>query len=130
MKVFTKASIEELHSKVNLAKLVKSLGITDFQDNTYLGICPICKNTNSFAIENVRDKCYCFECEFNGNSIDLLMSVKLIPFDDAVLELAKMFDVKMDYKEYDKFPRSKYDNRNKPDLHEFLSLIKQLEEML
>lgn len=121
---FSDESLEELQNKIDLEEVVKSLGVTCFQNLDSLGRCPICQHFECFAMEKqLCKKCFCFHCGFKGSAIDLLMAKKLISFKEAVLELAKMFNVKMEYSIFE--AKTNHSNRNR-----ILEILDELQELI
>lgn len=59
--------------------------------------CPFCKQPSMIAFNE--QTCWCYYCEYQGNSIDLLMSDRGWPFDATLEFLIKLFKINVDIRE-------------------------------
>lgn len=91
---YTKESLDELRSKVDLLEVVSSSIKLERSGTYYKGLCPFHnEKTPSFLLQKGDHHYHCFGCGAHGDAIAFLMNYMKMSFAEAVKFLAEKFGV-------------------------------------
>ncbi len=87
-------TIEEVKTKVDIIEVVGEHVVLKRRGKDYLGTCPFHQEkTPSFSVSPTKQMYYCFGCQAGGNAITFLMELGKQSFTEAVLDLARKYQV-------------------------------------
>ncbi|MDE7162047.1 MAG: DNA primase [Anaeroplasmataceae bacterium] len=86
----TQEEINRVIESTDMVELVSPYVKLTKQGKNYKGLCPFHnEDTPSFVVSQDKHLAHCFGCSKGGNPIQFLMDIKMIPFGEALHELAK-----------------------------------------
>lgn len=59
----------------------------------YKGQCPFCEDSDAFKVYPDSNRAHCFNCQWNGDAIDLVSTIKGISFQESIKWLARIFEI-------------------------------------
>jgi len=87
---------EQILDRCDIREIVEETISLRKQGSRYFGCCPIHKEkTPSLAVEPDRQHWHCYGCHKGGNVIDFVMETQGLAFWDAMVYLAKKYDIKI-----------------------------------
>lgn len=93
-------TIEEVKLRADIVDVVSEHVALKKQGKDYMGLCPFHKEkTPSFSVSRGKQLWHCFGCNESGNVFQFLMQLNRTSFQDAVLELARDFSVRVKYED-------------------------------
>ena len=108
MGTFSKESLEQLRSRIDLVEVLNPYLKLHRTGSSYKALCPFHEeNTPSFVIQKGDSHYHCFGCGAHGDAIQFLMTHSRMSFVEAVESLADRFHVQLeevDHKEPSKGP--------------------------
>jgi DNA primase len=106
MTLFTKESLEQLRTRVDLVDLVGSHIELKRAGGSYKARCPFHdEKSPSFVIQRGDDHYHCYGCGAHGDAIQFLMAYLKLSFVDSVEALAQRYHVVLDRQEEGKGER-------------------------
>ncbi len=97
MAFFTRASLEELKSRIDLVEVISSHATLSKHGASYKGLCPFHdEKTPSFTVQSGDSHYHCFGCGAHGDAIQFLMDHLKVSFSEAVEILAEQFHVSLE----------------------------------
>ncbi|MEJ6400682.1 DNA primase [Nicoliella lavandulae] len=88
--------IDEVRQSVNITDVVSQYVQLKKQGKNLFGVCPFHEErTGSFSVSEDKQIFHCFSCGRGGNVFKFLMEIKNISFPAAVIEVAKMQNIKL-----------------------------------
>jgi len=97
MPLYTKESLDNLRTRVDLVELVSSYVNMKRSGAVHKGLCPFHEEkTPSFQVQTGDDHYHCFGCGAHGDAIAFLMNQQKMGFVDAVEMLAERFGVHLE----------------------------------
>lgn len=94
MPIYSKASLENLRSKIDLVEVLSSSIEMKRAGAAYKALCPFHdEKTPSFTLQKGDSHYHCFGCGAHGDAIQFLMNYQKLSFSDAVQSLAERFHV-------------------------------------
>jgi DNA primase len=87
-------TIEEVKQRSDIVEIVSDYVVLKKRGQNYLGLCPFHEEkTPSFTVTPSKQMYYCFGCQAGGNGIKFLMELGKQSFSEAVLDLAKRYQI-------------------------------------
>lgn len=97
MAIFSKESLENLRSKVDLVEVLSSHVEFKRAGTAFKALCPFHdEKTPSFTVQKGDTHYHCFGCGAHGDAIQFLISYLKMGFNDAVESLSERFHVVLD----------------------------------
>ncbi|WP_428417474.1 DNA primase [Phocicoccus schoeneichii] len=90
----SKQTIEEIREKTDIVSVISEYIDLEKKGNNYLGLCPFHnEKTPSFNVNPEKDFYHCFGCKAHGSSIDFVMEMDHLDFQQAVQKLGQKVGV-------------------------------------
>jgi len=90
--------LQEIKAAVNIVEIISSHLVLKRKGGNYVGLCPFHdEKTPSFSVNESKQFFYCFGCGAKGDAIAFLMQLNGSSFSDTVRELAKQYDIAVEY---------------------------------
>ena len=90
--------INELRSKADIVEVIYSYIHLTKKGRNYFGLCPFHDDTNpSMSVSSEKQIYKCFVCGNSGNVFNFVMEYEHISFQEAVLNLAKNYNMEGDF---------------------------------
>jgi DNA primase len=87
-------TIEQVKQKADIVDVVADRVVLRRRGKDYVGLCPFHEEkTPSFTVSPNKQMYYCFGCQAGGNAIAFLMEIGKQSFSDAVLDLARRYQI-------------------------------------
>ncbi len=97
MGTFSKASLEQLRSRIDLLEALAPYLELKRSGGSYKALCPFHEErTPSFIVQKGDSHYHCFGCGAHGDAIQFLMTHLKMGFHDAVENLAERFQIKLE----------------------------------
>ncbi|HEY9642284.1 MAG TPA: DNA primase [Coleofasciculaceae cyanobacterium] len=114
-------TIEEVKQRVDIVDVISEHVVLRKRGKDFTGLCPFHDDKSpSFTVSPGKQFYYCFSCGAGGNAIKFLMELGKRSFSDAVLDLAKRYQV----------PIKTLEPAQRQELQRQISLREQLYEVL
>jgi DNA primase len=114
-------TVEEVKSKVDIVETVGEYVVLKKRGKDYQGLCPFHQEKSpSFTVSPAKQMYYCFGCQAGGNAIGFLMELGKQSFTEAVLDLARKYQV----------PVRTLEPEKQQEIQRQISLREQLYEIL
>lgn len=114
-------TIEAVKEKADIYEIVSERVILKRRGKNFVGLCPFHEEkTPSFNVSPSKQMYYCFGCGASGNAITFIMEIGKHSFVDAVLELAKRYQV----------PIKTLEQEKNKELQQQITLRQQLYEII
>jgi DNA primase len=114
-------TIEEVKQRVDIVDVISEHVVLRKRGKDFTGLCPFHDDKSpSFSVSPGKQFYYCFSCGAGGNAIKFLMEIGKRSFSDAVLDLAKRYQV----------PIKTLEPAQRQELQRQISLREQLYEVL
>lgn len=95
-----KATIQKITEAADIVEVVSDYVHLVKRGRNYVGLCPFHnEKTPSFSVNSVRNFCYCFSCKKGGSPVNFIMEKEGLSYRDALLQLAKKYNIKVEEKE-------------------------------
>lgn len=95
--------VEEIKRRVDIVDFISQYVQLKKRGNNYFGLCPFHQEkTPSFAVNPRGNFFHCFGCGESGDVITFFMKIENLEFKDAVIELAKRYNISTNFKEKSK----------------------------
>ncbi len=93
-------SIKNLLDSISVVDVISDYVQLKKRGKNYVGLCPFHnEKTPSFTVSEEKGMFHCFGCGEGGNTLSFLMKHEKYNFVDAIEELAKKFNVQLDYED-------------------------------
>ena len=116
-------TIEAVKEKADIVDVVGEHVVLKKRGREFVGICPFHDDSKpSMTVSPAKQFYYCFSCGAGGNSIKFLMEFQRLSFGEAVLELARKYQLPVetfDGPQQERFQKQLF---RKDNLHNVLSL--------
>ncbi|MBW4618246.1 MAG: DNA primase [Cyanosarcina radialis HA8281-LM2] len=87
-------TIEQVKQRADIVDVVAEQVVLRKRGKDYVGLCPFHdEKTPSFTVSPNKQMYYCFGCQAGGNAIAFLMELGKQSFSDAVLDLARRYQI-------------------------------------
>lgn len=96
------STIQEVGQRADITDIVSRHVSLRKSGKNYIGICPFHQGnpkSTSFNVSPSKQLYHCFSCKAGGNAINFLMMLEQRPFVDVVLQLARDYNVPVQYEE-------------------------------
>lgn len=114
-------TIAEIKERLDILEIVSEHVVLRKRGKDHLGLCPFHEEkTPSFTVSPSKQIYYCFGCSAGGNAISFLMEIGKISYPEALLNLARRYQV----------PIKTVEPEKRQELQRQLSLREQLYEVL
>lgn len=95
-----KATVQKITEAADIVEVVSDYVHLIKRGRNYVGLCPFHnEKTPSFSVNSVRNFCYCFSCKKGGSPVNFIMEKEGLSYRDALLQLAKKYNIKVEEKE-------------------------------
>ncbi len=92
--------VEEIKKRVDIVEFISQYVQLKKRGSNYFGLCPFhTEKTPSFSVNPQGNFFHCFGCGESGDVITFLMKIENLEFKDAVLELARRYDIPIKFSE-------------------------------
>ena len=89
-------TIESVKDRADIVDVVSQYVVLRKRGKEFVGLCPFHdEKSPSFTVSQTKQMYYCFGCQAGGNAIKFLMDVGKRKFPDAVVELARQYQVEV-----------------------------------
>jgi DNA primase len=93
-------SIKNLLDSISIVDVISDYVQLKKRGKNYVGLCPFHnEKTPSFTVSEEKGMFHCFGCGEGGNTLSFLMKYEKYNYVDAIEELAKKFNVQLDYED-------------------------------
>ncbi len=90
--------IQEVKEQTNIIDIVSDYITLNKAGREYQGLCPFHdERTPSFSVSPTKNLAHCFGCGWGGNALKFLMELNRVSFTQAVLELARRSNIRVQY---------------------------------
>lgn len=116
-------TIEAVKEKADIYEIVSERVILKRRGKNFVGLCPFHEEkTPSFNISPSKQMYYCFGCGASGDAIKFIMEIGKHSFVDAVLELAKRYQVPIKTLEPEKNQELQHQITCRQQLYEIIAI--------
>ena len=92
--------VEEIKRRVDIVELISQYVPLKKRGSNYFGLCPFhTEKTPSFSVNPKGNFFHCFGCGASGDAITFIMKIENMDFTDAVKELARRYNIPINFKE-------------------------------
>lgn len=92
----------------------------------YMGCCPIHGERNpSLAVKPATNSWRCFSCKAGGSGIDFVMAKEGLSFSEAVIELAKTFNIEIQYDKKERTEEEREAHRKAESMRAALQVVQE-----
>lgn len=96
-------TIDQVTTIANIVDVVSEYVDLKQAGKSFKGLCPFHEEkTPSFSVSPDKGIYKCFGCGAGGGSVNFIMQIDNLEFPDAIIKLANMFNIKIDFDESDK----------------------------
>ena len=93
-------SIKNLLASISIVDVISDHVQLKKRGKNFVGLCPFHnEKTPSFTVSEEKGMFHCFGCGEGGNTLSFLMKLEKYNYVDAIEELAKKFNVQLDYED-------------------------------
>lgn len=93
-------SIKNLLASISIVDVISDYVQLKKRGKNFVGLCPFHnEKTPSFTVSEEKGMFHCFGCGEGGNTLSFLMKLEKYNYVDAIEELAKKFNVQLDYED-------------------------------
>ena len=93
-------TVQKIKDTANIVEVVSDYVSLTRRGANYMGLCPFHnEKTPSFSVSPRRNFCYCFSCHKGGSPVNFIMEKEGISYHEALLQLAKKYNIRVEEKE-------------------------------
>ena len=93
-------TVQKIKDAANIVEVVSDYVSLTRRGANYMGLCPFHnEKTPSFSVSPRRNFCYCFSCHKGGSPVNFIMEKEGISYHEALLQLAKKYNIRVEEKE-------------------------------
>ena len=93
-------TVQKIKDAADIVEVVSDYVSLTRRGANYMGLCPFHnEKTPSFSVSPKRNFCYCFSCHKGGSPVNFIMEKEGISYHDALLQLAKKYNIRVEEKE-------------------------------
>lgn len=105
-------TVQRINDAADIVEVVGEYVNLTRRGANYMGLCPFHnERTPSFSVNRKRNFCYCFSCHKGGSPVNFIMEKEGISYHDALLWLAKKYNITVHEKELTDEERAKITER-------------------
>lgn len=105
-------TVRKIKDAADIVEVVSDYVSLNRRGSNYMGLCPFHnEKTPSFSVSPKRNFCYCFSCHKGGSPVNFIMEKEGISYHDALLHLAKKYNIRVEEKELTEEERRKISER-------------------
>lgn len=95
-----KETVRKIKDAANIVEVVSDYVSLTRRGANFMGLCPFHnEKTPSFSVSPRRNFCYCFSCHKGGSPVNFIMEKEGISYHDALLQLAKKYNIRVEERE-------------------------------
>lgn len=95
-----KATVEKIKDAADIVEVVSDYVHLQRRGANYVGLCPFHnERTPSFSVNRGKNFCYCFSCHKGGSPVNFIMEKEGVSYHDALLHLARKYNIKVEERE-------------------------------
>ncbi len=96
------AWVDDVYARADIVQVVSAYLPLKRQGRNYTGLCPFHnEKTPSFSVNQDGNVYHCFGCKAGGNVVQFIMEMERLSYPEALLHLAKQFNIPPPITEYD-----------------------------
>lgn len=89
-----KETVQRIKDAADIVEVVGDYVNLTRRGANYMGLCPFHnERTPSFSVSPKRNFCYCFSCHKGGSPVNFIMEKEGVSYHDALLQLAKKYNI-------------------------------------
>lgn len=94
------ATAQRIKNAADIVEVVSDYVHLTRRGQNYMGLCPFHnERTPSFSVSRKRNFCYCFSCKKGGSPVNFIMNKEGLSYHEALLHLAKKYDIEVKERE-------------------------------
>lgn len=96
MKRIDRETIQRVIDTADIVEVVSDFVTLKRSGSSYIGLCPFHnERTPSFSVSKSKGICKCFSCGKGGNTVNFLMELEQLSFQEAIRWLAKKYNIEI-----------------------------------